>query len=180
MLVLLGTLDRHSTLDEIVSSIALQTVPASVGALLAQSQFGGPKEENKRKEAGHLGELFLMVVGALFLCLNVAPTEEIVVIAQQASMLRIGAMMLVSLVMMHAVVFVLEFRGQAALPPGASGFHAFIHSTVAGYILALTVSGYVLWTFGRFDGTSIEAAAAAIVVLGLPASLGAAAARLIL
>jgi putative integral membrane protein (TIGR02587 family) len=180
MLLLWGALDARSSIDEIVSSVALQTVPASIGALLAQSQFGGPKEENKRKEAGHLGELFLMVVGALFLALNVAPTEEIVVIAHRATLLRIGSIMLVSLAMMHALIFVLEFRGQAALPHGASGWHAFIHSTVAGYIVALAVSAYILWCFGRFDGTSIEAAAAAIVVLGLPASLGAAAARLIL
>lgn len=180
MLVLLGAFDVRCTLDEIASSVALQAVPASIGALLAQSQFGGPKEENKREEAGHLGELFLMVVGALFLSLNVAPTEEILVIAHRATPWRVGAMILASLAMMHAMVFVLEFRGQAALPRGASGWHAFIHSTVAGYIVALAVSGYVLWTFGRFDGTSIDAAAAAIIVLGMPASLGAAAARLIL
>lgn len=180
MLVLFGALDARASIEEVVSSIALQTVPGSIGALLAQSQFGGPKEENKRREAGHFGELFLMVVGALFLALNVAPTEEIIVIAHRATLLRVSAIMLVSLAMMHAVIFVLEFRGQAALPRGASGWHAFIHSTVAGYIVALAVSGYVLWCFGRFDGTSIEAGAAAVVVLGLPASLGAAAARLIL
>jgi uncharacterized membrane protein len=42
------------------------------------------------------------------------------------------------------------------------------------------VSAYVLWTFGRFDGEAPALVLTQAVVLGFPASLGAAAARLIL
>ena len=73
---------------EIAGKVALQLVPAGMGAVLARSQLGLRDEEDgeevRRESYG--GELFLMAAGALFLAFNVAPTEEIVLIAhQQAS-----------------------------------------------------------------------------------------------
>jgi uncharacterized membrane protein len=38
---------------------------------------------------------------------------------------------------------------------------------------------YILWTFGRVDGTALEAILGSVVVLGFPASVGAAIARLV-
>jgi uncharacterized membrane protein len=52
--------------------------------------------------------------------------------------------------------------------------------TAVGYAIALAISCYVLWTFGRFDGLSFSTALGVLVVLGFPAAIGAAAARLIL
>ena len=46
--------------------------------------------------------------------------------------------------------------------------------------VALLVSVYVLWTFGRFDGEAYTVHLMQTFVLAFPASLGAAAARLIL
>ena len=60
----------------------MQAVPAALGALLARSQFGGDRPREEREAfAGYGGTLFMMLVGALFLGLNVAPTEEMVQIA---------------------------------------------------------------------------------------------------
>ncbi|MGY1836910.1 DUF2391 family protein [Blastococcus sp. SYSU DS0510] len=42
------------------------------------------------------------------------------------------------------------------------------------------MSAYLLWTLGRFDDTGLLMVVTETVVLALPASLGAAAARLIL
>jgi uncharacterized membrane protein len=44
----------------------------------------------------------------------------------------------------------------------------------------LGVAAFLLWVFGRYDGTGIYFAVAEAVVLALPGSIGAAAARLIL
>jgi uncharacterized membrane protein len=41
------------------------------------------------------------------------------------------------------------------------------------------VSAYVLWTFGRFDDHAVTRMVMQAVVLGFPASIGAAAARLV-
>jgi uncharacterized membrane protein len=45
--------------------------------------------------------------------------------------------------------------------------------------VAVLISLYVLWTFGRMDGASLAAIAQMVAVLSFPASLGAALARLI-
>jgi putative integral membrane protein (TIGR02587 family) len=180
-LALLGALRPGMGADEVVGKIALQAVPGSIGALLAQSQFGEQQEEGrKRREAGHLGEYFFMAVGALFLAANVAPTEEVVLIAHATSPWHALALAAVSLALMHAFVFAVEFRGQEGVPPGTPFWSAFLRFSVLGYVIALGTSAYMLWTFGRFDGTGVAEAVRMTIALGFPSALGAAAARLIL
>jgi putative integral membrane protein (TIGR02587 family) len=125
-------------------------------------------------------ELFLMIAGALFLAFNVAPTEEMVLISYKMSAWHVLALAALSLLAMHAFVYVVEFRGQEEIPQEHSGWSIFLRFTVVGYSLALAVSLYCLWTFGRTDGVGLTSIVFAMVVLGFPASLGAAAARLIL
>jgi putative integral membrane protein (TIGR02587 family) len=86
----------------------------------------------------------------------------------------------VSLMIMHAFVYAIEFRGQEAISPATSFWNAFLRFTVVGYTVVLLISVYVLWTFGRTDATAPEGVMMATVVLGFPAAVGAAAARLIL
>jgi putative integral membrane protein (TIGR02587 family) len=176
-----GIIRSGMSADEIVGKVALQAVPASIGALLAQSQFGhGEEEGRKRREAGRLGEYFFMGVGALFLAANLAPTEEMVLIAHKMSDGAVVLLAAVSLACMHAFVFAVEFRGEVNLPPGTPFWSAFLRFSVLGYVIALAMSAYVLWTFGRFDGSAAAQAVKETVVLGFPSALGAAAARLIL
>jgi putative integral membrane protein (TIGR02587 family) len=180
-LAVFGVLEPGMSADELVGKIALQAVPGSIGALLAQSQLGGVAEEGrKRREAGRAGEYFFMAVGALFLAANVAPTEEMVLIAHKMSDGAVVLLVLASLACMHAFVYAVEFRGQVALPPGTPTWSAFLRFTAVGYVIALAVSAYALWTFGRFDGVAPAEALKQAAVLGFPAALGAAAARLIL
>jgi putative integral membrane protein (TIGR02587 family) len=178
LLALFGAVGPERTLDEIVGAVALQTVPASVGALLARSQFGGGERE--KKDPPYFGELFLMAVGALFLSLNMAPTEEMVLIAYRLTPEAAVALALLSLAVIHAFVYVVEFRGQHARPEGWGFLSIFLRFTAAGYALALLMSLYMLWLFGRLDGAAPQDVALVTVVLGFPASVGAAAARLVL
>ncbi|HEX7830691.1 MAG TPA: DUF2391 family protein [Thermoanaerobaculia bacterium] len=46
--------------------------------------------------------------------------------------------------------------------------------------MALAASALILWFFGRFDGQALDVIVAEIVVLGLPATLGASAGRLLM
>ena len=55
----------------------------------------------------------------------------------------------------------------------------FLRYSIPGYAIALLVSAYVLWTFGRFEDGALTRAVMQAVVLGFPASIGAAAARLV-
>ena len=170
------------SLDEVVGKIALQAVPGSIGAMLARSQLGAreEEEEEERRRDTYGGELFLAGVGALFMAFNVAPTEEVVLIAQMITGWHALALVGASLALMHAFVYAVEFRGQTAPAPEVSFGSEFLRLTVVAYLIALVVCLYVLWTFGRADGLAPAELLMQAVVLGLPAAVGAAAARLIL
>jgi putative integral membrane protein (TIGR02587 family) len=180
-LLLLGVLRPGMSIVEIVGKISLQAIPASIGAMLARSQLGQrEKEEEERRRDTYQGELFLAAVGALFLAFNVAPTEEVVLIATMMSGWHALAVVGASLAIMHAFVYALEFRGQASVHPEISAWSEFLRLTVVAYALALLVCLYVLWSFGRSDGLALGELLMQTVVLGFPAAIGAAAARLIL
>ncbi|HEX6926936.1 MAG TPA: TIGR02587 family membrane protein [Longimicrobiaceae bacterium] len=183
VLVLFNVLNTDMPLREWVGKVALQAIPASFGAVLASSQLGGEVErekEEREENAGYAGELFLMLAGAIFFAFNVAPTEEMVLIAVRMTAWHAVLLAIVSLAIMHAVVYAVEFRGAHAHPEGSTIAGIFFRFTVAGYAIALLVSAYVLWTFGRYDPGAYASFVMQTMVLGFPAALGAAAARLII
>jgi putative integral membrane protein (TIGR02587 family) len=107
VLFLCGVIDLSMPAREIVGKVSLQAIPASFGAVLANSQMvrsdeQKDKEEERKQEAGYWAELFFMLVGALFLAFNVAPTEEMILIAFKMTEWHAIALLLATLVMMHA------------------------------------------------------------------------------
>jgi putative integral membrane protein (TIGR02587 family) len=184
-LSLFGIIAPGMTLAEIFGKIGIQTVPASIGAMVASKQLhagGGEEdesEEEQRRRASYPGELFLMTAGAVFVAFNVAPTEEMILIAYTMTPWHALALALVSLVVLHAFVYTVGFAGQEERPEDAGFWLTFLHFTVAGYGIALLVSAYVLWTFERTGGHDPAVLAMMIVVVAFPAALGAATARLV-
>jgi putative integral membrane protein (TIGR02587 family) len=182
VLWLLGLLGPGMSLREMAGKVVLQALPASIGALLAQSQLG-EREETQVTRGGvaHYGsELFVMGVGALFLAFNLAPTEEMLLLAVSMPAWVAALLMLVSLMAMHAFVYGVAFRGRPDPQRRPSGWHLWLRFTVVGYAIALLLSAFMLWAFGRFEGASLAMGLQAVAVLGFPAAIGAAAARLIL
>jgi putative integral membrane protein (TIGR02587 family) len=180
VLPLFGVLRWDLPLDEIAGKLALQAVPGSIGALLARSQLGSRDEQEGEAPESYGFEIFLMVVGGLFLAFNVAPTEEVALIAVRISRWHVLALVVLSLAAMHAFVYFLEFRGAHQIPEQASGFGLFLRYTVVGYAACILVCLYVLWTFGRTDGIPAQHVLSMALVLAFPASFGAASARLVL
>lgn len=188
-LAMLDVVNADGSLHSTLGRVGIQLVPASIGALLAQSQMaesddsgdGGGRDERRRGVDGphaYLGELALMSAGALFLGLNVAPTEEIMLLATRLSFTHVIVIVLFSVLLMHAFVFAVEFRGHHA--GVTSAWSAFARFSVPGYMVAFGVSAFALWVFGRLDGLSLAESLTHCAVLGFPSALGAAAARLIL
>ncbi|MDQ4061152.1 MAG: TIGR02587 family membrane protein [Pseudomonadota bacterium] len=181
MLALFGVLTFDMSLGEIIGKVAVQSVPASIGAMLARKQLGSREdpEEEQKKEASYAGELFLMVAGALFVAFNVAPTEEMILIAFRMTPWHALMLALVSMAVLHVLVYTVGFAGQEAWPQNGGFWSVFLRFTVAGYGIALLISFYILWTFGRIDDTAVLQIAMTTVVLGFPSALGAAMARLV-
>lgn len=180
-LAVFGLIGQGEGLGEEVGKIAIQTAPAAIGAMVARKQFGGEQHGGGADGEGpssYAGELFVMGVGALYIAFNVAPTEEMVLIAYRMTPVHAALLVLLSLIVLHAIVYAVGFRGQHA-PEHESQRDLFAYFTLAGYAVALAISIYVLWTFGRLDGVGVADAAATAAVLAFPASLGAAVARLV-
>lgn len=176
LLGLFGLVGPGTSVREGVGMMAVQAAPASMGAILANKQLqAGTSGKPKEDRAGYLGQLFLMSAGALYLAFNVAPTEEMILISFKMTPWHSLALVLGSLLVLHALVFTVGFGGQEGHD---SNLQAFAHFTLAGYGIALLVSLYILWTFGRLDG-GLSDTVRAVVVLGFPATLGAALARLV-
>lgn len=182
VLLLLGVITAETHLGDAVVKVAVQAVPGSIGALLAASQFGTADEEDEEKKrfTRYDGEMFLMGAGAIFFAFNLAPTDEMVAIAHQMTQLQVILLMALSLVIMHAFVYAVQFSGTPEIPAGTPQWSLFLRFTIPGYAIALLMSSYILWSFCRLDGISLENGIGAVVVLAFPGAIGAAAARLVI
>lgn len=182
ILLLFGIVDLGQPLHEVVGKVAIQSVPASFGAVLANSQLAGSSDARRQgqDDRGFAVRMFTMAAGALFLAINVAPTEEMIFISFLLTPGKALALVAVSLAMMHAFVYAFAFRGTPDVAHGTPGWSLFLRNTVVGYVVALAVSAYVLWTFGRLQDGAFSSYLMMTLVLGFPATLGAASARLII
>lgn len=179
VLALFGVIEPGMSANAITRTIAIQTAPAAFGAMVVHLEIDEPAA---RIGPGHPHELagsaFLMAVGALYLCSSLASTEEMMLIAYKMSAWQVCGLLVFSLVMMQLFdeFAVEEDLGSAA---GQSAWSVSIAMTCIGYAIALCISLYILWTFGRTDGLSFPQLAKEMIVLGFPAALGAGAARLL-
>lgn len=156
--------------------LTLQLVPAAIGALLARKQLAAGGKQDRIRKGDYLGELFLMMAGALFLGLNLAPTEEMQLVAYRIGPELALAVMGLSMLLLHIFVFEVGFAGQEEqeTPLGA-----LLHFTVPGYAICLLASMGILALLGMNDAHGLGAIMTNTVVMAFPASLGAAAARLL-
>ncbi|MFS2155019.1 MULTISPECIES: TIGR02587 family membrane protein [unclassified Rhizobium] len=188
ILVAIGVVTSDQAPHEIIGMIAVQSVPASIGAMLGRSQLGGQSQQGdpdsgdplRDRETSYAGELFLMAIGALFLSLNVAPTEEMILLSYKMTPWHALLLIVASVALMHGFVYTLSFRGSHDLAEGTPSWHALVRFTIPGYVIAGMISAFCLWTFHRTDDVGATQALMMIVILSFPGAIGAAAARLIL
>jgi putative integral membrane protein (TIGR02587 family) len=181
MLLLFGIVKPGMSADEIIGKISLHAVPSTIGAILARRQLDvAETKKERRRRQGYGAKIFLMGVGAIFLAFQLAPTEEMVLIGHQMTGWHAAALAFVSLCVIQAFVCSIEAGERPGVFSADFFWGVFLRFTSVGYALALLISLYVLWTFGRLDGAAAAEVVMATLVLGFPAALGAAAARLIL
>lgn len=186
LLFVFGVIKFEMSADEIVGKISVQAIISSFGAMFAQSLLNDTDKESeesdeRQRETSYFGELFLMTVGALFLSMSVAPTEEMNLISYQMSGWHTFGLAVMTLLLMHAFVYAVEFRNhEKAVSPDKSFLNLFLRFTVVGYAIALLTSFYILWTFGSLDGMGVAEQLKTAVVLAFPAAVGASASRFIL
>lgn len=187
---LIGRLGPGTGLLEAMGKIGLQMIPISLGISLAGAQLADPEDkgdeaadlgtEFSTPEFGAFGRLFVAAGAALFLSLNVAPTEETLFLAVGGTWWLMVLVVAASLLMSYAIVFYADFRGGRRRTRRDTLLDYPLTETVVAYGVSLLVSALLVWSFGRTAGTPPYTVVAQIVVLGVVAAFGGAAGRLLL
>jgi putative integral membrane protein (TIGR02587 family) len=186
-LLALGRIGPDMGLREVVGKVALQMIPIAFGASLAATQLAAPGEDDgdtgsstgDRAAVGTVGRLFVAAGAALLFALNVAATEEPMLLGIEAGPWLLLAVMGGSYLVTLAIVFYADFRGGSSAPIGGGVLSGPFTETAAAYAISLVVSLLLLWSFGRTDGMGIPAVIGQVVMLAVVASFGAAAGRLL-
>jgi putative integral membrane protein (TIGR02587 family) len=177
LLVLLGRIDGATSLRDAAGKVALEAIPIAFGASLAAAQLGGPQDGETQGGTGPFGRLFVSAGGALFFALNVAPTDEPLILGIEAPSPLLLAVMATSIVVTFVLVYYADFGGRTR--SGRGVLEQPWSETVAAYAVSLAVALLLLWSFGRTDGVSLVAIVGMTVMLGVVAAVGAAVARLL-
>ena len=143
----------------------------------ASTRRGNAKADDIEQSHGALADLGVSTVGAVFIALSIAPTDEVPLIASALSPAWLLLIIAASLVASYAIVFVAGFSRQEQRHAHRGAFQRPITETVVCYLLALLTALVLLWSFRR----GLEPwpdVLNRVVVLGFPAAIGGAAGRL--
>ncbi|MAQ93295.1 MAG: TIGR02587 family membrane protein [Rhodothermaceae bacterium] len=164
---------------EAIQRVVMAGGVTAIGVAVGTAQLGA-EDDDEDEDASHGGMLHglaLSVLGAFLIGSSVAPTEEILMIGSESPGWAALAAALLSYVLALGIVSYVQFRGSGRV--GEITGHAAADAVVT-YAVALTVSAYLLWSTGQFEGLGGLAALDLVVYLGFPCTLGAAAGRLLL
>lgn len=174
---------------EILGKTVVESMIVAIGISVGKTQLAGKDpdgtgadqgQDGNEREPRFLGQFILGLCGAALLATNVAPTEEIVVIALESSAFQLLLMLLISLALGAGVLYYSDFRGSRRWVRHPDHPVDVAAGAIMTYAAALTTSGFMLWFFGRFHGLATPTMLRETVVLALPAALGASAGRLLL
>lgn len=186
VLFLLGRITFGMPAIEIVGTVVVEAMTLAIGVSIGTAQLGAGGEEDEglgetsnQNQIHFGGQLVFAVCGATLFAANVAPTEEIIVIAVETSWLKLMGLAIFSLLIAFLILHYSNFKGASEFVR-ADHPTVVLLGTIVTYAIALSTSAMILWFFGRFDGVTLFTALAQTVVLGVAATLGASAGRLLL
>lgn len=190
VLALFDRLKLDQPLAPTVGRIVLAAIPVSLGIAIANHLISrGDSRSGPGSDDGEtptmstarstLLDLGATAAGALFFCVNIAPTDEVTLLANALPVLYFPLIIAFSLAVTYGIVFVADFGGQNQRRSSAGIFQHPLTETCVAFVVSILVGAGVLWMFGTIGpGTDPILAYSQIMVLGLPAAIGGAAGRL--
>ena len=179
VLYALGRIEPELGIATVVGRIAVLAIPVSFGTALASTLLSDEEEGGGREAAGPIGELFVAAGGALYFALNIAPTDEVRLVGSEADTPLLLIAIAVSLVVGFATLLTIyRAKGSRSLF-GDGPLGGPLGETIASYAVALFVTYLLLWSFDIVEGLGFRALVGHIVMLGVVAAFGAAAARVL-
>jgi putative integral membrane protein (TIGR02587 family) len=195
VLALLREIDADSSAELALGKTLYESVPFCLGIgfarhlLLGSRSISADDHDDGRtggrrrwsrdgdREIGVLADLGASAVGATFVALSIAPTDEVPMIAVAMTPARLMLVVAASLIASYGIVFVAGFAGQESRRTKRGPLQRPLVETAVCYLLGLVVSFVLLWAFQRGVEPGSDLLAR-MVVLGFPAAIGGAAGRL--
>lgn len=189
-LLMIGQIKLGMSAEEVLGKIIVEAMFVSIGVSIGTAQLGDEskdvgeekEEESEKQEVRRddkLSMAALALCGSVVIAGNVAPTDEVEVIALAAKPYQLLIMVILSLLFSVLVTYFSEFKGDGARERQDWVYHM-IYDTCLCYLVGLAASAFMLWFFGRFDNITFLNIVAECIVLGIVASLGASAGRLLI
>jgi len=185
----LGRIDfTEMVFEEAMGKIVIEAMTVAIGVSIGTAQLGGSVEEqdaaSRSDNSGATtgrggGKGLLALCGSILIAGNIAPTEEVPMVAFETSPLRVMMMVAESLVLGAVILFFSDFRGSGVARKKGIWLQI-VEETVIAYVISLCSAMFMLWFFGRLEGVSFELKLFQIIILGMPAMLGASAGRLLI
>ena len=187
MLLMLNRIQLEAVeLNELMGKVIVEAMAVSIGVSVGTAQLGTNEDDeevnNGKKEPSNRNKVALSVMalcGAIIVGGNVAPTEEVIQIAVESKPMHILVMAFISIALSVVVVYFSNFKGTESHKPDNLLYEITFDTTLC-YLIALGVSAFLLWFFDRLDNMSFWYALAQCIVLGVLASLGSSAGRLLI
>jgi len=191
ILFLLREINGSTPLAEMLGKLVYESIPFALGVALANQFLGDdrqsgrqPKKQNHRSRHSKqfnatLADIGGTLIGATVIGFNIAPTDEVSMLATAVSGPWLLAVMIVSLIISYAIVFQAEFSNQDKREQQQGIFQRPLSETFASYIISLLAAAMMLLLFDRLSWSDPwQQWLSYIILLGLPATIGGAAGRL--
>jgi putative integral membrane protein (TIGR02587 family) len=196
LLVVLQQIDFDTPLREVLGIITYESMPFGIGIALAHHYLHRNRSEDDEGSEGEfrrrpgsteergsmsatVADLGATVIGSVFVAFNIAPTDEVPMLAAAMGPPALIAVVLLSLAVTFAVVFVAGFSNQEQRHQQKGLFQRPVTETAAAYLVSLVSAAAMLWFFQRLGpGIPPAVSLSYVLILGLPASVGGAAGRL--
>jgi putative integral membrane protein (TIGR02587 family) len=193
-LLLLRRITLATPLSEALGKLIFEGVPFSLGVTLARSTLERRRSGQRRtpetvSEAepvptvatfrDSLVDIDATLIGAIVIAFSIAPTEEIPIIASALPPLWLLLIMAASLLISYIIVFASGFTDRRARARRGLLISP-LAETLAAYVVVLMASAFMLVFFQQLTSHDPwQEWLGNIIVLGLPASVGGAAGRIL-
>ncbi|NJR17036.1 MAG: TIGR02587 family membrane protein [Calothrix sp. CSU_2_0] len=191
MLILLQEITADNFFKESLGKIIFESVPFTLGVALA-NQFLGEnnstsetRNSNKKSKNNSdqlhatLSDIGATLIGATVIAFNIAPTDEITMLAASFSPIWLLLIIGTSLLVSYGIVFQAGFSNQQKRQQQRGIFQRPSSETIMAYLVSLFASALMLWFFQKLTFTDPWTMwLDHTLLLGLPASIGGAAGRL--
>jgi putative integral membrane protein (TIGR02587 family) len=201
ILWLIGTIAPQTSLAESVGKILLEASAVSLGVSFAEAHFRGksrtgededtddekrgtdeprpsPAQLERMQLHADLVDVGATVVGSTIFALNIAPTEEVLLIAARLGPVQLLALLAATVALCYVILYASGFENQPVHVQGV--FQSAWAETLMTVAVSLLAGLGLMLLIGQREIMSDHAPiVAATVVLGLPATVGGAAGRLI-